>query len=110
MFPGADGPGVPEILLNKIPLYDAGSDWLGLEFDVEWTKSGELNVCVAVGVACWCEVNHGTHDVDFFNLPMSGGTSLSDAFEAGVAKLIGWLAEPRDPEWWRNSCKVKGQG
>lgn len=101
-FPGTDAPGVPEILLKEIPLYDADSEWLGLEFDVEWTEDGELKVCVAVGVACWCEVNHGTHYGDSLNVPVGGSTSLAEAFEAAAAKLTTWLGGSRDPEWWRN--------
>ncbi|MDG4859024.1 hypothetical protein P8605_12815 [Streptomyces sp. T-3] len=110
VFPGAEAPGVPVILLAEIPLYDADSDWLGLEFDVEWTEDGTLNVCVAVGLACWCEVNHGTHYVDSFNPPVSESTSLGDAFEAAAAKLIRWLAGPRGPEWWRTLAALPSPG
>ncbi|NGO75243.1 hypothetical protein G6045_06050 [Streptomyces sp. YC504] len=106
VFPGADGPGVSEILLAEIPLYDADSDWLGLEFTVEWTKDGELNACVAVGVQCLCEANHGTHYVDTLNVPVGGETPLGDAFEAAAAQLIGWLAGAHDPEWWRNQAPL----
>ncbi|MEU6347302.1 hypothetical protein ABZ883_40935 [Streptomyces sp. NPDC046977] len=100
--PGADvRRGVPEILLTEISLYDKEADWLELALGIEWTVEGHLNVCAALSVACWCTENHNAHFIDERNLAIDRHTSLGSAFEAGVGRLIEWLAEPWDPEVWR---------
>ncbi|MCX4804393.1 hypothetical protein ACFWWM_40330 [Streptomyces sp. NPDC058682] len=34
---------------------------------VVWTDPGRLAVDAAVNVACWCDTDHASHDVDVFS-------------------------------------------
>jgi len=104
-FPGhiefvGTGPGVPEILLTAISLYDEGNDWLEAELDVDWTEHGLLNVCAAVSVACLCVEDHNTHYAASLNVAVDSA-SLGEAFEAAAHQLIKWLEEPQNPAYWR---------
>ncbi|MFI6475310.1 hypothetical protein ACIBL5_34280 [Streptomyces sp. NPDC050516] len=80
----------------------------GLEFhlDVEWTNEGVLAVDAAVNVACWCDTEHATHDIDAFRIVAGEEASLSQAFAACAERLTGWLANPRDADYWRNRAAL----
>jgi hypothetical protein len=54
-----------------------------------------------VNVACWCETDHATHDVEALRLVVGEETSLPKAFRAGAEHLTGWLADPHDADHWR---------
>lgn len=92
---------VPEILLSEISLYDEGGDWLEAAIDVEWTPNGRLSVCAAMGMACWCPEDHGTHYAPLLNVPADDTTSLEEAFEIAAHHLVDWLSGSRDPAHWR---------
>ncbi|MFI5974949.1 hypothetical protein [Streptomyces sp. NPDC051452] len=92
---------IPEILLSEISLYDEGGDWLEATIDVEWTPAGRLNVCAAMGMACWCPEDHGTHYAPSLNVPAGGMTSLCEAFEVAAHHLVGWLRGSPNPAHWR---------
>jgi hypothetical protein len=92
---------VPEILLSEISLYDEGGDWLEAAIDVEWTPAGRLNVCVVMGMACWCLEDHGTHYAPLLNVPVDDTTSLDEAFEVAAHHLVDWLSGSRYPAHWR---------
>jgi hypothetical protein len=66
-----------------------------------WTDLGRLAVDTAVNVACWCETDHATHDVEALRLVVGEETSLPKAFRAGAEHLTGWLADPHDADHWR---------
>ncbi|WP_327434509.1 hypothetical protein [Streptomyces sp. NBC_01236] len=100
-FPGP-GPGIAVILLADIVGPAGPGDQLEFLLDVSWTDQGELSVSAAVNVACWCDVDHATHDADALHVVIGGETSLSQAFQAGADRLVDWLADPRDPDYWRN--------
>jgi hypothetical protein len=97
---------VPEILLSEISLYDEGGDWLEAVIDVEWTPAGRLNVCAAMGMACWCPKDHGTHYAPLLNVPVDDTTSLDEAFEVAAHVLVDWLSGSRDPAHWRERTKL----
>ncbi|MFJ4466985.1 hypothetical protein ACIP2X_05605 [Streptomyces sp. NPDC089424] len=86
--------------VNFIEHAGAG-DQLEFVLQVVWTESGELAVEAAVNVACWCEDDHATHDVDELSLVVGARDSLVPAFTAGAERLGGWLADPRDADHWR---------
>lgn len=93
--------GTPIVLgLDVIACAEEGEQ---LEFllQVVWTQVGGLAVDVAVNVACWCESDHATHDVDALRIVVGEQTSLPDAFRAGADRLTGWLADPHDADHWR---------
>ncbi|MEU1193562.1 hypothetical protein ABZ421_39695, partial [Streptomyces sp. NPDC005859] len=60
-----------------------------------------LAVDAAVNVACWCNTEHATHDIDAVRVDVDDETSLVSAFRAGTDRLTGWLADPRDADHWR---------
>lgn len=66
-----------------------------------WIAPGRLAVDAAVNVACWCENNHATHDVDTLRLVVGEETSLPEAFLACAVRLTGWPADPHDADHWR---------
>jgi hypothetical protein len=86
--------------LDVIEHADVG-DQLEFVLQVVWTDRGQLAVDAAVNVACWCDTDHATHDVDAFSLAVGDVTSLPQAFRAGAERLIGWLADPHDADHWR---------
>ncbi|GGY13247.1 hypothetical protein GCM10010326_00590 [Streptomyces xanthochromogenes] len=44
---------------------------------------------------------HASHDVDALRLVVGEETSLPRAVQAGAERLIGWLTDPRDADFWR---------
>lgn len=65
------------------------------------TDLGQLAVDTAVYVACWCETDHATHDVDAIRLVVGEVPSLPEAFRVGSERLTGWLADAHDADHWR---------
>jgi hypothetical protein len=59
-----------------------------------------------VNVACWCETDHATHDVDALSLVVGEETSLPQAFAVSAERLAGWLADPRDADCWRDRAAL----
>ncbi|WP_423832488.1 hypothetical protein [Streptomyces manipurensis] len=76
-------------------------DQLAFRLWVVWTGEGRLAVEAAVSVACWCDTDHTTHDVDAFRLLVGEENSLPGAFRARAERLTGWLADPGDADHWR---------
>ncbi|MFD4693204.1 hypothetical protein [Streptomyces sp. NPDC058463] len=76
-------------------------DQLDFLLQVVWTNQGRLAVDATVNVACWCETDHATHDVDTLRLVVGEETSLLEAFRVGAERLTGWLADPQDADYWR---------
>ncbi|WP_329404266.1 hypothetical protein [Streptomyces melanogenes] len=68
---------------------------------VVWTDLGWLAGDTAVNVACWCETDHATHDVDAIRLVVGEVPSLPEAFRVGSERLTGWLADAHDADHWR---------
>ncbi|MDH6113092.1 hypothetical protein P3T36_005571 [Kitasatospora sp. MAP12-15] len=89
------------ILLLDVVQPTSGSDWLEFQFQVGWTDQGQHEVTASVNVGCWCESDHGTHDVDVLTFAVGDDVSLSRAFEAGAERVAGWLAEPQNADFWR---------
>ncbi|GHG04073.1 hypothetical protein ACFFSH_40505 [Streptomyces filamentosus] len=94
-------PGTPIVLGLVVIEHAAGGDQLEFLLQVVRTGPGQLVVDAAVNVACWCETDHATHDVDALRLAVGETTSLPDAFRAGAERLTGWLADPHDADHWR---------
>ncbi|MEU9859119.1 hypothetical protein [Streptomyces sp. NPDC047974] len=94
-------PGTPVILGLDVIEHAHGSDQLEFLLQVVWTDLGRLAVDAAVNVACWCDTDHATHDVDAFSLAVDDLAMLPQAFRAGAERLIGWLADPHDADYWR---------
>ncbi|WP_406335720.1 hypothetical protein [Streptomyces sp. NBC_00203] len=90
------------ILLADIVGHAGPGDQLEFLLDVSWTDQGQLSVSAAVNVACWRDVDHATHDADALHVVIGAEPSLSQAFQAGADRLVGWLADPRDPDYWRH--------
>lgn len=57
-----------------------GGDQLEFLLQVVWIAPGRLAIDAAVDVACWCENNHATHDVDTLRLVVGEETSLPELF------------------------------
>ncbi|GGP72635.1 hypothetical protein GCM10010287_35970 [Streptomyces variabilis] len=100
VFPGPQ-PWKPIILGLDVIEHADGGDQLEFLLQVVWTDLGQLAVDAAVNVACWCDTDHASHDVDALRLVVGQETSLPHAFQAGAERLIGWLTDPRDPDFWR---------
>ncbi|MEE1822433.1 hypothetical protein PUR61_09545 [Streptomyces sp. BE20] len=93
--------GTHVILLLDVVQHSSGMDWLEFQLQVGWTEEGQHEVTAAVNVSCWCETDHGTHDVDVLSIVVGDGTSLPEAFTAGAERMATWLADPRDADFWR---------
>ncbi|MFD7974249.1 hypothetical protein [Streptomyces sp. NPDC059071] len=93
--------GTPLILGLDVVECAAIGDQLEFQLWVVWTGLGQLAVEAAVNVACWCDTDHATHDVGALRLVVGEENSLPGAFQAGAERLIGWLADPRDADYWR---------
>ncbi|MFE0106444.1 hypothetical protein [Streptomyces sp. NPDC059009] len=78
-----------------------GIDQLEFLLQVVWTEQGQLAVDAAVNVACWCDTEHATHDIDAVRVVVDDETSMVSAFQSGTERVTGWLADPRDAEYWR---------
>ncbi|MFK4069902.1 hypothetical protein [Streptomyces sp. NPDC029674] len=78
-----------------------GGDQMEFLLQVVWTDLGQLAVDAAVNVACWCETDHASHDVDALRIVVGEEASLPDAFRAGAERLTGWLADPHNADHWR---------
>lgn len=100
VFPGPQ-PGTPIILGLDVIAHADGGDQLEFLLQVVWTDLGQLAVDAAVNVACWCDTDHASHDVDALRLTVADLTLLPRAFREGAERLIGWLADPRDADYWR---------
>ncbi|MFB6576000.1 MULTISPECIES: hypothetical protein [unclassified Streptomyces] len=74
---------------------------------VVWTGPGRLAVDAAVNVACWCDTDHASHDVDVFSRAVADLALLPQAFRAGTERLIGWPADPRDADCWRAEAGLR---
>ncbi|MFJ5228437.1 hypothetical protein ACIQBJ_00940 [Kitasatospora sp. NPDC088391] len=79
----------------------APGDWLEFQLQVGWTDQGRHEVAASVNVSCWCENDHGTHDVDVLTFAVGDEISLPRAFAACAERMTGWLADPRDADFWR---------
>lgn len=99
-FPGPQS-WTPVILGLDVLEHADGGDQLEFMLQLVWTDRGQLAVDAAVNVACWCDTDHATHDVDAVSLAVGDVISLPQAFRAGAERLIGWLADPRDADYWR---------
>ncbi|MFI0901672.1 hypothetical protein [Streptomyces sp. NPDC020983] len=99
-FPGTQL-GTPIVFGLDVVEHAEGGDQLEFLLQVVWTDPGQLAVDAPVNVACWCESDHATHDVDPLRIVVGEETSLSDAFRAGAARLTAWLADPHDADRWR---------
>ncbi len=99
-FPGPQS-WTPVILGLDVIEHAGGGDQLEFLLQVVWTDRGQLAVEAAVSAACWCDTDHATHDLDAFSLAAGDVTSLPQAFRAGAERLIGWLADPHDADYWR---------
>ncbi|MFJ1756257.1 hypothetical protein [Kitasatospora sp. NPDC088134] len=89
------------ILLLDVVRPAGVSDWLEFLLQVGWTDQGRHEVTASVNVGCWCETDHGTHDVDALGFAVDDDVPLARAFEACAERMAGWLAEPRDADFWR---------
>ncbi|MGW3654271.1 hypothetical protein ACWD6R_00460 [Streptomyces sp. NPDC005151] len=105
VFPGPQ-PWTPIILGLDVIEHAGGGDQLEFLLQVVWTDRGQLAVDAAVNVACWCETDHATHDVDALRLVVGEKTSLPQAVEAGAERLTRWLADPRDADYWRGRAAL----
>ncbi|MFI0721888.1 hypothetical protein [Streptomyces sp. NPDC021224] len=76
-------------------------DWLEFQLQVGWTDLGQHEVTASVNVGCWCEADHGTHDVDLLKVVVGDEISLRQAFEACAERMAGWLTDSRDADFWR---------
>ncbi|MCX5231291.1 hypothetical protein [Streptomyces sp. NBC_00233] len=104
-FPGT-WRGTPVILGLDVIQHADGADQLEFLLQVVWTQTGQLAVDAAVSVACWCDTDHATHDVDTNRLEVGKDTSLPGAFRAGAERLTGWLADPHDADHWRARARL----
>lgn len=85
---------------TTITLFNSGHDWLELTLDVAWRP--ELTVNAAVEVACWCQQDHGMHQVRSERLPVANSHDLAESFAGGIAILTNVLdSGPFDPSAWR---------
>ncbi|MET9348401.1 hypothetical protein [Streptomyces termitum] len=100
VFPGPRS-GTAVVLGRDVIVHADGSDRMEFSLHVVWTDGGRLAVDAAVNVACWCDTEHATHDVDAFRRVVGEGTSLPDAFCSGAERLKRRLADPRDADYWR---------
>ncbi|MEV7237241.1 hypothetical protein AB0N06_25735 [Streptomyces sp. NPDC051020] len=105
VFPGPQ-PWTPVILGLDVIEHAGGGDQLEFLLQVVWTDRGQLAVDAAVNVACWCETDHATHDVDALRLVVGEEASLPQAVEAGAERLTRWLADPRDADYWRGRAAL----
>ncbi|RST19632.1 hypothetical protein E2C00_00300 [Streptomyces sp. WAC05374] len=100
VFPGTQ-PWTPIIFGLDVVEHAAGADQLEFQLEVVWTDRGRLAVDAAVNVACWCDTDHATHDVDALRLVVGEENSLAGVFQTGAERVIGWLTESRDADYWR---------
>lgn len=99
-FPGTQQ-STPIIFGLDVIQHAEGGDQLEFLLQVVWVDPGRLAVDAAVNVACWCETDHATHDVDTLRLVVDEETPLPKAFLAGAVRLTGWLTDPHDADHWR---------
>lgn len=104
-FPGPQ-PGVAVVLMADVIVHADGGDRLEFWLQVFWTDQGRLAVNAAVNVACWCETDHATHDIDELTLVVDEGRSLAHAFAAGSERLVGRLMDPHDADYWRDRAAL----
>ncbi|MEU2065250.1 hypothetical protein [Streptomyces sp. NPDC013455] len=83
VFPGTQ-PWTPIILGLDVVEHAVGADQLEFRLEVVWTDRGRLAVDAVVNVACWCDTDHATHDVDALRLVVGEENSLPGAFQTGA--------------------------
>ncbi|MBO7939270.1 hypothetical protein JTP77_025620 [Streptomyces sp. S9] len=106
VFPDGQS-GTPVVLGIDVVAHDDGSDQLEFLLQVVWADRSRLAVDAAVNVACWCETDHGTHDVDALSLVVDEEISLPEAFATAVERVTGWLADPRNADYWRDRAALQ---
>ncbi|MFI0943292.1 hypothetical protein [Streptomyces sp. NPDC021020] len=89
------------ILILCVVQSSGAGDWLEYQLQVGWTDLGQYEVTASVNVGCWCETDHGTHDVDALRFVAGDEISLPQAFEACAERKTGWVTESRDADFWR---------
>ncbi|MFC9343602.1 hypothetical protein ACFT0G_31175 [Streptomyces sp. NPDC057020] len=109
VFPGPQQ-GTPIIFGLEVIEHADGGDQLEFLLHVVWTDLGRLAVDAAVHVACWCDTDHASHDIDVLSLAVGEETSLPEAFCAGAERLTGWLADPHDADYWRGKAGLPPRG
>ncbi|MET8508485.1 hypothetical protein ABZV60_28170 [Streptomyces sp. NPDC004787] len=101
IFPGPQ-PWTSVVLgLDVVQRRGRGDD-VEFQLHVVWTDFGQLAVDTAVNVACWCDTDHAGHGVDALRLAVDEETPLPHAFRTGAERLVGWLDDPRDADFWRD--------
>ncbi|MFB7949548.1 hypothetical protein ACFC6L_32095 [Kitasatospora phosalacinea] len=89
------------ILILCVVQPSEASDWLEFQLQVGWTGLGQHEVTASVNVGCWCETDHGTHDVDVLKVVVGDETSLPRVFAACAERMTVWMTDPRDADYWR---------
>ncbi|WP_256925372.1 hypothetical protein [Streptomyces sp. Amel2xC10] len=105
VFPDGQ-PGTPVVLGVDVVAHAEGGDQLEFLLQVVWADRGRPAVDAAVNVACWCETDHGTHDVDALSLVVDEETPLPEAFATAAERVTGWLADPRHADYWRDRAAL----
>ncbi|MFI1284340.1 hypothetical protein ACH4U5_26940 [Streptomyces sp. NPDC020858] len=99
-------PGVAVVLMADVIVHADAGDQLEFWLQVFWTEQGQIAVNAAVNVACWCETDHASHDIAELTLVVDEGTALAAAFTEGSERLVGWLVDPHDADYWRNRAAL----
>ncbi|MET9214521.1 MULTISPECIES: hypothetical protein [unclassified Nocardia] len=76
---------------------DAPGDWLEYELSVVREEQPRMSVEVLIGVACWCEREHGTHYVRSQAWLVGTAASFTEAFESAAGVLLSWMDGNRSP-------------
>lgn len=92
VFPGPGAVGIPVVLCTAVSMDDGPDDWTEYELDVCWTRRGSLLTTAQVGVACRCEVDHGTHYVEELALEVGNDLSLAETFERAAHQVGEWIS------------------
>lgn len=87
-FPGSR-PWTSTVLGVEVIEHAAEGDGLEFHLDVVWTNEGLLAVDAAVNLACWCDTDRATHDVDVLRLVLGEEASLPRAFATCAERLTG---------------------
>jgi hypothetical protein len=80
-----------------------GADWLEVLIRVETAdySPGRCWISASLAVACECADRHGHHMVVETRWRSGGPDSTLDALTTVLRSTDQWLADSRDPEWWR---------
>ena len=72
-------------------------DWLDLSLEIGWRRPRLLSVEFDIGVACWCEDDHGTHYVVDCRETVGDDDQLVHTFERLAAELVArWRSGPHE--------------